>query len=154
MHVYHKSLNFKKLLDIDSCFHLLCDIVISERLFDTLLFSVKPILEYAFGICIGYVVGWAIGLFIGESYAEYFAPAFLVDLGQLSYWRLLPYGFARTAGITVAIIGVLVVALINDRLLNERVISLYRSGTTDPQDIARTLGESVGLIERKMDKLL
>lgn len=154
MQITYKTLSFKRLLDIDNYAHLFCDIVLSEQLFDTLLFSIKPILEYAFGMCIGYVVGWLFGLYIGQSYAEYFAPTYLVDLGQLSYWRLLPYGFARTTAITVAIIGAIAVMIINNRLLNERIVSMYENGMTNAHDIAQALSKSAELIERRMSKLL
>ena len=148
------TMSLKKLLDIDNVLHLISDIVLNELLFDAFLLSIKPVLEYTVGMYIGYVVGWLAGLCVGHTYVEYFAPAYLVDLGQLSYWRLLPYGFARNTGIAVAIMGAIVVAIINNKLLNKRIVSLYNNGTTHPTDIARSLGKSVGLIESKMNNLL
>jgi len=149
-----RTLNLKKLLDIGNVLHLIFDIALNESLFDAFLFSIKPVLEYTVGMSIGYVVGWLAGLCVGQTYVEYFAPAYLVDLGQLSYWRLLPYGFARNTGIAVAIMGAIVVAIINNKLLNKRIVSLYNNGTIHPTDIARSLGKSVGLIESKMNNLL
>jgi len=154
MQITYKTLSFKRLLDIDNYAHLICDIALNEHSFDTLLYSVKPILEYTFGIYVGYVLGWLLGLCIGHTYVEHFAPAYLVDLGQLPYWKLLPYGFARNIGIAAAIGGVIAVAIINNRILNDRIVSLYKSGTTNPHDIAEALGKGEELIERKLAKLL
>lgn len=154
MQITTKTLNFRRLLDIDNYAHLICDIVLSGQVLDTVLFGLKPILEYAFGMCIGYVVGWLFGLYLGQSYVEYFTPAYLVDLGQLSYWRFLPYGFARTGAITAAIMGAVAVMIINNRLLNERIVSMHKNGKTDPRKIAHALGQPQALIERKMGELL
>lgn len=154
MQITTKTLNFRRLLDIDNCARLICDIALNGQLFDTMLYSVKPVLEYTFGMYVGYFSGWLLGLWIGQSYVEYFAPAYLIDLGQLPYWKLLPYGFARHTGIAAAIGGVIAVAIINNRILNDRIISLYKSGTTHPHDIAEALGKGEELIERKLDKFL
>ncbi len=139
---------------VERAIKLISDIALNELLFDAFLLSIKPVLEYTVGMYIGYIVGWLAGLCVGHTYVEYFAPAYLADLGRLSYWKLLPYGFARNTGIIVAIVGAIVVAMINKKLLNERIVSLYKNGTTDPTNIAQSLGKSVGLIERRLNNLL
>jgi hypothetical protein len=45
-------------------------------------------------------------------------------------------------------IGVIAIAVINNKLLNQRVTSLYKEGITNSNDIARLLCESVGQIEK------
>ena len=70
--------------------------ITKEQLLDRLLFFVKVVVEYVFGMYMGYTIGWLIGLFVGNSYIEHYEPVYLDDLSQLSSWRLLPYEFART----------------------------------------------------------
>ena len=152
MKSYTESFDVQKHFDISNYLHSLWINVSIEQLLDRLLFFVKAVAEYAFGIYGGYTIGWLIGLSIGHSYVEHFEPVYLDDLGQLSYWRLLPYGFAKNIAITGSIIGSIAIVIINNRLLNQRLISLYKKGITNPNDISRFLGKSVGQIERKLNK--
>ena len=154
MESYAESFGVKEQFDTSSSFHSLWNNVSKEQLLDKLLFFVKAVVEYAFGIYIGYAIGWLIGICVGHSYVEHFEPVYLDDLGQLSYWWLLPYGFARNVAITGSIMGAIAIAIINNKLLNQRIVSLYKTGSTNPNDIARLLGKSVGQIERKMNKLV
>ena len=82
---------------------------------DKLLLFVGFVVEYAFGIYIGYVIGWVIGLYAGRSYAGHFEPVYLDDLSQLSsilsYWRSVPYIFARNGAIIGAAVGMIAIAL-------------------------------------------
>ncbi|MHC4536416.1 MAG: hypothetical protein ACYS6K_20895, partial [Planctomycetota bacterium] len=54
--------------------------------------------------------------------------------GQLTYWRLLLYGFVRNAAITGTIKGATAIAITNNELLNQRIISLYKKGSTNPNE--------------------
>ena len=44
--------------------------------------------------------------------------------------------------------------IINNKLLNQRVVSLYKNGRTNPNDIAQFLGKDVGYIQKKINKLV
>jgi NhaP-type Na+/H+ or K+/H+ antiporter len=110
------------------------------------------VVEYAFGMHIGYAIGWVIGLYVGHFYVEHFEPVYLDDLSQLSYWRLAPYIFARNGAMIGVVVGMIAIAVINNKSLNQRVASLYKDGIDNPNDIAHLLGESVGQIERKMNR--
>ena len=125
-----------------------------ERLLDKLLIFVKPAVEYIFGMHIGFALGWLTGLCIGHSYVENYEPVYLNDLSRLTYWREAPFLFARHGALTGLAIGVIVIALINSTLLNQRVISLCEKKITNPDEIAGLLGKSVGQIERTMNKLV
>ena len=124
------------------------------RFLDRSLFFIKIIIEYALGIHLGYAIGWLIGLWIGHTYVKYFEPVYLEDLNQLAYWRLAPEIFAKNGAIIGIAVGVIAIAIINRRSLNQRIISLYENGCTNPDNIARRLGKSHGKIERKLNKLI
>ncbi len=124
------------------------------QLLDRLLFIIKPVAEYAFGMHIGFLLGWLIGLCIGHSYVEHFEPAYLKDLNQLSFWTTAPCMFARYGALTGLAIGVIVIVIINSNLLNQIVTSLCENKTTNPDKIARLLGKSVARIERIMNTLV
>jgi hypothetical protein len=126
----------------------------TEQLLDKLLFFVKAVVEYAFGMHVGYVIGWLVGFYAGEFYVEHFEPMYLDDLSRLSYWRLAPREFAGNGALIGLAAGVIAIAIINAKLLNQRIVSLYERGTTNPDDIARALGKSPGQIERRMSKLV
>ncbi|MBN1804848.1 MAG: hypothetical protein JW837_06325 [Sedimentisphaerales bacterium] len=89
--------------------------IFKEWSFDKLLSIVKVIVEYAFGMHIGYAVGWAIGLYAGYVYVEFFEPVYLDDLSELSYWRLSPFVFARNGTFLGLAIGIIVIAVMNAR---------------------------------------
>ena len=52
------------------------------KLLDKLLFFIKPIAEYAFGMHIGFALGWLIGMCVGHFYVYHFEPLHLNDLNQ------------------------------------------------------------------------
>ncbi len=66
----------------------------------------------------------------------------------------MPYEFARNGAMIGMAVGVIAIAIINNKLLKQRVIFLHKKGKTDPKDIAQALGKSVGQIERKRNKLM
>jgi len=98
-------------------------------------------------------MGWLIGLCVGNSFVEHFEPVYLDDLSQLSHWRSMLYRFARNGAIIGLAIGVVVITTINNKLLSQRVMSLYKKGRTDPKDIAHVLDESEKQIQRVINKL-
>lgn len=154
MESYVKSINATKECEPDnsSCsFRINAQI---EQLLDKLLIFVKPAVEYIFGMHIGFALGWLTGLCVGHCYVKYFEPVYLNDLSRLTYWREVPFLFARHGALTGLAIGVIVIALINSMLLNQRVISLCEKKITDPDEIAGLLGKSVGQIEKTIDKLV
>lgn len=123
------------------------------QLFDRLLFLIKPVVEYALGMHIGFLLGWLTGLCVGYSYVKYFEPAYLDDLSRLSYWREAPDIFAEHGALIGLAIGVIVIAIINSALLSQRVTSLFEKNITNPKEIARLLDKSFGQIERTIYKL-
>ena len=125
-----------------------------RQLLDELLIFIKWIAEYAFGVHIGFFIGWATGLYVGHFYVEQFEPVYMDDLSQLSYWRLAPDMFAKNGAMIGIAAGIIAIAIINSRSLNRRIISLYENGCTNPDNIARRLGKSIGKIDRKMNKLI
>jgi hypothetical protein len=154
MEIYAKSTDFVNHSKTSSSSHLLRLDLSEEQALDKLLFLVKPVVEYTFGIHVGFIAGWLIGLCIGHSYVEHFKPVYFDDLiGQLDFWRLAPCIFARYSAIIGAAVGTIVVKAVNDILLNLRVISMYDNEVYDPNDIARFLGKSVGQIKRRIKKI-
>jgi hypothetical protein len=142
MESYIKPLGVKKQFDPSNYLYLLWINISKEQLFDRLLIFIKVVVEYAFGMHIGYAIGWVIGLYAGHSYVEH------------SYWRSMPDIFSRHGAMIGVAIGVIAIAVINNKLLNQRVTSLYKEGITNSNNIARLLGESVGQIERKINRLV
>lgn len=134
--------------------HLLSVNISTEKLLDKLLFTLKWVVEYTFGMHIGFAIGWLLGLCVGKVYVEHFEPVYFDDLNQLTQWRLSPYDFAKNAAIIGVVVGVVVIAIINSKLLSQRVISFCKKGNTDPKNIAQVLGKSVRQIERKIGKLI
>ncbi|MGD8501182.1 MAG: winged helix-turn-helix domain-containing protein [Phycisphaerales bacterium] len=149
-----ESMGVMEQLDAGKSLHPLRVNISKEQLLDKLLFFVKAALEYAFGMHIGYVVGWLTGFYAGEFHVEHFEPMYLEDLSRLSYWRLVPSEFAGKGAVIGLAAGAIVIAIINAKLLNQRIVSLYEKGTTSPDDIARVLGKSPGQIERRISKLV
>lgn len=123
------------------------------QLLDRLLFFIKPVVEYAFGMHIGFAFGWLVGLCAGHSYVKHFEPVYLDDLSQLSFWMAVPNMFAKYGALTGLIIGAIAILIINSKLLSQKVTALYEKGITSPGQIARLLDKSVCQIERKMKKL-
>ena len=80
------------------------------------------VVEYAFGIHLGYAIGWVTGLYAGHFYVEHFGPVYL-DLSQLSYWNSAPSIFARNAAMIGVAVGMIAIAVINNKSLNKRVAS-------------------------------
>jgi hypothetical protein len=123
------------------------------QLFDRLLLFIKPIVEYALGMHLGFASGWLMGLYAGHVYVNHFEPLYINDLSELSFWTSAPDMFARYGALAGSIIGILAILIINSYLLNQKIIKLFEKGITDPSQIARFLGCSSGKIERKIVKL-
>ena len=93
-------------------------------LFDRLLFFVQPVIEYAFGMHIGFAIGWLLGLWAGSIYAGYFEPVCMDGLSELFYWRLLPYNIAKSGAVIGAGVGIIMVAIIRKRTgIKERLVT-------------------------------
>jgi len=154
MDSYVESVGMMKKFDARNSLHSLGINILAERFFDRLLFFIKTIVEYALGMHIGYAVGWILGWYTGNVYAENFEPLHFRDLNVFWKWELVPYEFARNGAIIGVVVGAMVIAIINNQLLKQRVIFLYKKGNTDPRDIAQALGKRVGQIEGKLNKLI
>ena len=127
--------------------------ILTGQLLDRLLFYVKPIAEYAFGMHIGFAFGWLIGLCAGKSYVNHFEPLYLNDLNELAFLTAAPQLFARYGALSGLIIGILAIQIINNKLLKQGIIELCENRITDPGEIARLLDSNLNKIERKMTKL-
>lgn len=125
-----------------------------RQLSDKLLFFIKPVVEYALGMHIGFAFGWLIGLCAGYYYVNHFEPIYLDNLKELSFWTAAPYMFARYGALTGSIIGILAILIINSNLFNQRITELCEKGITNPNQIARLLDCSSAKIKRKMTKLV
>jgi len=122
-------------------------------LFDRLLFFLKAIVEYAFGVHIGIAAGWLFGWYAGNVYVEHFEPVYFSDLNELRLWKLMPYDFARNGAVIGVVAGAIAIAIINSKLLSRRVASFYEKEVTDPKDIARALGKSKRRIQKAIKNL-
>ena len=127
--------------------------ILTGQLLDRLLFYVKPIAEYAFGMHIGFAFGWLIGLCAGKSYLNHFEPLCLNDLNEFAFLTAAPQLFARYGALSGLIIGILAIQIINNKLLKQGIIELCENRITDPGEIARLLDSNLNKIERKMTKL-
>jgi hypothetical protein len=127
--------------------------ILTGQLLDRLLFFIKPIAEYAFGMHIGFAFGWLIGLCAGYFYVNHFEPLYFNDINELAFWTAAPQLFARYGAITGLVIGILAIQIINDKLLNQGIIELCEKQITNPAQIARFLDSTLNKIERKMTKL-
>ena len=74
---------------------------------------VKVVVEYAFGMHVGYAIGWAIGLYVGYTYIEHFEPVYFDDLSELSTWRMAPFIFARNGTFIGVAVGMIAITVIN-----------------------------------------
>lgn len=128
--------------------------ILTGQLLDRLLFVIKPIAEYAFGMHIGFAFGWLIGLCVGKSYVNHFEPLYLNDLNEFAFLTAAPQIFARYGAITGLIIGILAIQIINNKLLKQGIIELCENRITNPTQIARLLDSNLNKIERKMTKLI
>ena len=123
------------------------------QLFDRLLFFIKPIVEYALGMHLGFAFGWLMGLCAGHVYVNHFEPVYINDLTELTFWTAAPNMFARYGALAGLIIGILAILIINNHLLNQQIIELCEKEITEPSQIARFLDCNPGKIEGKMNKL-
>lgn len=115
---------------------------------------VKAALEYAFGMHLGAAVGYISGLLVGNLYVGYFKPVYLFGFDEIKQWLGLPYVFAIYGVIVGVIAGSVVIAIINGRLLRQRVAALYEQGVTDPQDMAQTLIKPKWEVQMAIESLL
>ena len=127
--------------------------ILTGQLLDRLLFFIKPIAEYAFGMHIGFTFGWLIGLCSGHFYVNHFKPLYFNDLNELAFWTAAPHIFAKYGALTGLIMGILAIQIINRKLLNQGIIELCESRITNPAQIARLLDSNLNTIKRKMTKL-
>jgi hypothetical protein len=140
----HNISNFSHLTSID---------VPTVPFIDRVLFFIKPIVEYAFGVYMGFVIGWLLGLCLGNIYAEQFKPLYFSNLNELRQWMLMSYDFARCTAFIGTIAGAIIIAIINSKLFSRRVLALYEAEVTKPKNIARRLGKSEIQTQRVINKL-
>ena len=152
MESYPRSMDAMKTLDTHNYSHSIWMSIPREQCLERLLLFVKGVVEYIFGMYIGFAIGWLIGLWAGQSYVDHFEPVYLDDFRQVFYWKAIPCIFAKYGAMIGLTAGVMTIAIINGALLNQRIISLYEKGI-NLNDMARLLGKSIGQIERRVNKL-
>ncbi len=121
-------------------------------LWGRLLLFVGSIVEYAFGAHMGFAAGWLAGFLLGDTYVEYFKPAYMSDIGQPSYWELLPFRSAKDCAIFGIVVGIVIIAIVKNKLLRRNIVSLYENGISEPRVIAHRLGRSEEQIQRVIKK--
>ena len=105
--------NIGNYFGLSNSLHLFRINISKKQLLDKLLILLKVVVEYAFGMHIGYAVGWIIGLYVGQFYVEHFEPVYFEDLSRLDYWRLAPYMFARNSAMIGVVVGMISIAVVN-----------------------------------------
>jgi hypothetical protein len=90
---------------------------------DKFLFLIEPVMDYAFGIFMGYILGWLAGLRAGFIYVEHYEPVYFETISLLSKWRLMPYEFAKNGAVIGIVAGIIAITIINRTLLNRKIIS-------------------------------
>jgi len=154
MNTCRKSISLTKQSGLSGSLYSHWRYILKEHLLDKLLFLIKPAAEYALGMHIGFLLGWITGFCIGHYYVEYFKPVYIEDFSELSYWNIAPGMFARYGALTGLAIGVIVIAIINNKLLHQRIISFYENKNTNPTEIARTLCKRTLRIDRITNTLV
>ncbi len=133
---------------------LVDEIIPRGHIVDKMLSFVEIVAAYALGIYVGMVIGVAAGRYIAGIHAEDLRLTInFFDLDQLKQWHDMPAVFARTGGGIGAILGVVVMCIVQARSFNREVASLYDHKTTEPTEIARILARSVRKIKRTMNRL-
>jgi len=97
---------------------------------DRLLFAVSGIVEYAFGIHIGFAIGWLFGLWTGNIYVEECEPVYFSGLSEIRQWWLMPYKFAGCGAIIGVIVGAIVIAVVNGKLSSHKAATLHEKEAT------------------------
>lgn len=92
---------------------------------DRLLFAVRGIVEYAFGMHIGFAIGWLLGLWTGNIYTEECEPVYFSGWSELRRWELMPYEFAGCGAIIGVIVGAIVIAVVNSRSSSHKAAALH-----------------------------
>lgn len=150
METYVKSANIMSKPKIGNFLHSLSINIPIKQFLYKLLFLIKAVVEYTFGMHIGFAAGWLLGLLAGNHYVGYFKPVYMNEFSRLPYWRLLPYEFAQAGAAVGIFAGIIAIAAINNKLLTQRVMSLYEKGNIELNDISCFIGKS----ERKVRKIL
>lgn len=154
METYAKTSEKNHNFDTIRLFYSLCLYLSKSQLLDKLLFLVKAIVEYVFGMYAGFTIGRIIGLYVGHLYVEHFEPVYFNEyISQIYFWRSAPYMFVKYGAIIGLAIGIITVKIINNKLLNQRIISMYEKRIYNSYDIALCLDKSVGQIKDKINEL-
>lgn len=152
METYDESTEVAERINICSSSHRLR--VKIEKSFEKVLYDLKPVIEYGFGVYAGFVIGRLFGLCFGNFYLDDFKPEQLDNFSQIPDWEPMLSSFVKAGGFAGAILGVLAIAIINSNLFSQRVVSLYEKEITDPKQIARALYKSTWQTERKVKSLM
>ena len=90
---------------------------------DKFLFLIESVVDYAFGIFMGYTLGWLVGLWTGSTYVEHYRPVYFETISLLTKWRLMPYEFAKNGAVIGIVAGIIAIKIINGFLLNRKIAS-------------------------------
>jgi hypothetical protein len=90
---------------------------------DKLLFLIESVVDYAFGIFMGYILGWLAGFRAGFIYVEHYRPVYFESISLLSKWRSMPYEFAKNGAVIGIFAGIITIKIINGILLSRKIAS-------------------------------
>ncbi len=110
-------------------------------------------LECLFGLYLGAVAGWCGGWCTGNVYQNTCNSGTFTSFEEIRLWCNLPHTFGQYGTILGAAIGVICVIFISRRIKRNRILELYRNGTTRPCDLAKFTGISRQKVESILIRL-
>ena len=108
------------------------------------------VMEIIMGLLLGALLGWAVGWRLGAAYRAFFEPSFLPTFEAVRTWYYMPATFANYGLYAGAFVGVVIIRLCSQKLLKDRIISLFEKGQTQPQQLACALDQD----QRKIGSIL
>ena len=96
---------------------------LAVAILDRFLFFIEPVIDYAFGIFMGYALGWITGLWAGLIYVKHYEPVSIETINEVFQWRLTPYEFAKYGAIIGIVAGIIVIKLINSSFCSGKATS-------------------------------
>jgi len=92
----------------------------ADSFLDKLLFLIEPVVDYAFGIFIGYVLGRLAGFWAGFIYSKHYEPVYMENLSELSFWRIMPYEFAKSGSVVGVIVVIIALKIVNSIIFRRK----------------------------------
>lgn len=112
------------------------------------------VMEIIMGLLLGALLGWAVGWRLGAAYRAFFEPSFLPTFEAVRTWYYMPATFANYGLYAGAFVGVVIIRLCSQKLLKDRIISLFEKGQTQPQQLACALDWDKRKIKSILEQLI